>query len=132
MVDSLHQRLSDAFNRGLKNGFESLGDIDKELFLIQHFIVEFEMNGLSGYFYNRLPDVAALESAVVAMRKHGFAQLAELLAEAVAPFASYVDRTTPTTWGAVRDAYDPNRILDSVSKRISNLRSYGVERETDL
>jgi hypothetical protein len=130
VADTIDQRLSEVFDRGLKNGFASLDVDEKELFRIQDFIVEFEMNGLSGYFYNKVPDISAIHAAVAAMRKHGFDELARLLAEALRPFDTYVEPVVPTTWSTVVKAYDPNRVLESISRRISNLPNYGVGKRT--
>ena len=61
------ERLADVFDRGLRDGVESLSAADRELYLIQDFLVEYEMGGLTTYFYNRLPDTDVIFASVRAM-----------------------------------------------------------------
>jgi hypothetical protein len=92
------------------------------LFRIQDFIIEYEMNGISGYFCNRLPDLDGIHAALAAMRNHGLGRLAEPLGEATTIFAKYVDPSSPSTWADVLRQYDPSGKLD----RIRVLRNYGI------
>lgn len=123
---TLEDRLTEVFDRGLRDGVESLAPVDRELFRIQDFIIEFEMNGLSGYFYNRLPDLEEIAATVAAMRKHGMAEAAALLAEGAELFASYIDPVPATTWSAVLRQYDPTDRLDELASRIGELENYGI------
>jgi hypothetical protein len=105
---------------------DSLSSVDRELFRIQDFIIEYEMNGLSGYFYNRLPDVANILAAVAAMRKHGLPEMASFLGEAAQLFVGYVDPDPPTTWEVVLRQYDPANQLAELELRIRKIRGYGI------
>jgi hypothetical protein len=105
VIDEDH--LTDVFDRGLRDGIDALAPSDQELFRIQDFIIEFEMNGLTGYFYNRLPDQAAIVATAAAMRRHGLLELGSLLEEAGGMFAGYADLSPETTWGDVCRNCDP-------------------------
>ncbi len=65
---TLDERLADVFDRGLRDGLDALNPTERELFRIQDFIIDYEMGGLSGYLYNKLPDQGRILSAVEAMR----------------------------------------------------------------
>jgi hypothetical protein len=119
-------KLSAVFDRGLRDGIESLSPNDRELFLIQDFIIETEMTGLSGYFYNKLPGLPMLKETVAAMRRRGLVQLADILEQGVGLFHDYRDPEVPTTWGKVRDHYDPENVLDVLSRRLAALDNYGL------
>jgi hypothetical protein len=124
---TIDDRLTDAFDRGLRDGIDTLSLADRELFDVQDFIIEFEMGGLSGYFYNRLPDLAGIERAVTAMRRLGFGRLADLLGQAASLFSEYQDPVTPTTWNDVRRAHDPTGRLDAIHAEISALEGYDYD-----
>lgn len=124
------ERLADVFDRGLRDGVESLSREDRELFLIQDFIIDYEMGDLSSYFYNRLPNLDRILDAVTAMRRHGLAELADLLGDAADLFAGYADPNPPSTWGEVLRRYDPAGRLDELGRRIRALENYGLGRAT--
>src|SRR5262245_14198514 len=117
---TLDDRLEGVFDRGLVLGVETLSPMDRELFRIQDFIVEYEMNGLSGYFYNRLPDIGEIAAAVEAMRKHT-PTLAALLNEALQLFAEYTNPDRPATWHEILRRYDPADQLGELQHRIEAL-----------
>lgn len=121
-----HDQLAEVFDRGLRDGVDALCLAERELYRIQDFIIEYEIGGLSGYFYNRLPDLAGIHAAAAAMRRHGLTELAALLDEAASLFAGYTDRDPPTTWGEVRRGYDPTGRLDELDRRIGTLDNYGL------
>ena len=121
------ERLYEVFNRGLDSGVEALSPSERELFRIEDFLVEYEMNGLSGYFYNRLPDLDGIVATVAAMRRYGLTALGDLLGEAVDLFKGYVDPDPPSTWGKVLRRYDPRERLDRIAKRINALNNYGLD-----
>ena len=125
---TLDERLTDAFDLGLSEGVQSLSPEDQQLYRIQDFILEFEMGGLSGYMYNRLPDVAGIGETVAALRQFEFLRLSELLEQTANLFREYRDPNPPTTWEQVRKEYDPENRLDSIADEISALakRGYGV------
>jgi hypothetical protein len=120
-------RLAEVFDRGLRDGVEALSPSDRELFRIQDFIIEYEMGGVSGYFYNRLPDLDGILAAVAAMQQHGLAEVAALLGEGAALFAGYTSPDPPTTWGEVRGRYDPAGRLDELDSSIGALDNYGLD-----
>ena len=121
-------RLTEVLDRGLRVGVDALSPLDRELFSIQDFIIDFEMDGLSGYFYNRLPDLGVILAAVAAMRRHGLPELAALLDEAAGLFAGYADPDPPTTWSEVLRRYDPAERLNELAKRIRTLDNYGLSK----
>ena len=121
-----HDRLAEVFDRGLRDGLDTLSIEDQELFRIQDFIIDYEMGGLSGYFYNRLPDLDGIRAAVAAMQRHRLTELAALLGEAVGLFAGYADPDLPSTWGEVVRRYDPAGRLDELDRLIGALDGYGV------
>ncbi len=119
-------RLAEVFDRGLRVGVESLSPEDRDLFRIQDFIIEFEMGGLSAYFYNRLPDLAGIKAAAKSMKRHGLIELAMLLTKAVRLFAKYSEPNSPTTWEDELRKYDPTDILGDLEQRITALDNYGL------
>lgn len=122
---TLDERLTDAFDRGLRDGVQSLSPEDQQLYRIQDFILEFEMGGLSGYLYNRLPDFAVIDETVAAMRKFKFLRLSELLEQAASLFRDYRDPDPPTTWRQVQQMYDPDNRLDPIDGEMSLLGKSG-------
>lgn len=120
-------RLCDVFDRGLSTGVESLSPSDRELFRIQDFIIGYEMGGLTGYLYNRLPDFDGILATVAAMRRYGLTALADLVGEAAELFRDYDDSDAPPTWGEIRRRYDPKRRLDKIHKLIDGLDNYGLD-----
>ena len=120
------ERLGEVFARGQSQGLASLTATERDLWLIQDFILEHDGGGVSGYFYNRLPDLGAIRATVEGMHRQGLTQLAEMLNEALELFREYVDPDTPTTWNAVSRRYDPLNQLDALSDRIYALGDYGL------
>ena len=120
------ERLAEVFARGQSQGIASLTATERDLWLIQDFIQEHDGGGLSGYFYNRLPDLGAIQATVEAMRGQGLTQLAGMLNEARELFREYVDPDAPTTWREVQRRYDPLNQLDVLSDRIYALGDYGL------
>jgi hypothetical protein len=119
-----HDELARVFDRGLSNGVDALSPNERELFRIQDFIIEYEMGGLSGYFYNRLSAMDEIQGAVAAMRRHNFSELADLLDEAASLFTSYTEPRQNSTWGAVLQQHDPTGRLGELDKRIAMLDDY--------
>jgi hypothetical protein len=123
-------RLTDVFDRGLRDGLESLSPTERELFSIQDFIIEYEMGGLSSYFYNRLPDLKRILAAVAAMRRHSLSELATLLGEAAELFAGYVESAPSKTWNEILREYDPADRLNELHGRIDALEDYGLDKSS--
>ncbi len=127
---SPEDRLSEIFDRGLKDGVERLSTDERELYLIWKFILEWEQNGLSGYFYNRLPDVSQMQTTIDAMHRHRLLMLADLLSSALDLFREYADPNPPTTWDAVLRQYDPSGLLKTIDDQIGALKGYGLDEST--
>ncbi len=123
---SATERLSKVFLKGLADRGHSLKADKYQLYLIQDFMVEFEMNSLSGYFYNRLPELGYIKATITAMRQFGLNTLAELLEQAYNLFQDHVDPLEVTTWNAVRSSYDPDKKLEQIDMEITNLDDYGL------
>jgi hypothetical protein len=120
------ERLAEVFARGQSMGLASLTATERDLWLVHDFIQEHDGGGLSGYFYNRLPDLATIQATVEAMQRQGLTQLAEMLNVALELYREYVDPDTPTTWREVQRRYDPLNQLDVLSNRIYALGDYGL------
>jgi hypothetical protein len=120
------ERLSEVFGRGLSDGLESLTDEERDLYLIQDFIIEQEMNGLSGYFYNRLQNLDQISLTMAAMRRFGLPDLAAILNEAFQLFEGYAEPDSATTWADILRRYDPEMRLDTLGKKIVALEDYGL------
>jgi hypothetical protein len=84
-----NQRLAEVFDRGLRRGVDSLSADERDLYLIQDFIIEQEINGLSGYFYNRVAIPGHIPATVNAMRQHGLLELGAILNDALQLFEGY-------------------------------------------
>lgn len=122
-----HEKLSNIYDRALSDGLESLSDKERELYSIQDFIIELEMNGLSGYFYNRLPHPTQISTAIYAMRKYGLNEVAALLEEGFHLFEGYSGSSAAKTWSDALNDYDPNHQLRVLEKKIDAIEDYGLE-----
>lgn len=120
------ERLAEVFDRAVRNGMSSLSPVERELYLIEDFILEYEMNSLSGYFYNRLPDLQKIDATVASMRRHGLSRLATLVAEATELFRAYKEPDPPTTWNEVLRRFDPAGHLQRIDDAIRELGNYGL------
>ncbi len=123
-----HEKLSRIYDRALSVGVESLSTDERELYLIQDFIIELEMGGLSGYFYNRLPIKGQIPGAVVAMRKYGLDELAELVGEALQIFGPYAESSSAKSWSEVLQQLDPGSRLAVIEERIDAIDNYGLHK----
>ena len=122
-----HERLSKVYDHALAVGVESLTNDERDLYLIQDFIIELEMGGLSGYFYNRLPLKNRIQAAVSAMRKYGLDELAELLSEAYQLFGAYSETDVANTWSEILQRHDPSNRLAVIEKKIDAIENYGID-----
>ena len=120
------ERFADLEARWLRDGFTSFSPTDHELFRILDFKHQYTDGGLSGYFYNRLPDLDDIQAVVALMRRYGLSELAALLGEAAALFSGYSDPDPPTTWEQTCQNYDPSGRLDELDGRIRELDNYGL------
>ena len=122
-----HERLSKVYNHALTVGVEALSIGERELYLIQDFIIELEMGGLSGYFYNRLPIKNHIPAAVSAMRKYGLGDLAVLLNEASLLLGEYSETDVASTWSEFLHRRDPGNRLADIEKSIAAIEDYGID-----
>lgn len=127
---SAANRLSEAFERGLEIGIESLNENERELFLIQDFIIGFEMGGLSTYFYNRLPVSGRIEETIAAMRTHQLTKLAALLSRAIALFSNWDALARLETWGELLQHLDPTGQIAQIDKEIDLLNDYNLSESS--
>ncbi len=104
--------------RVAQHGMGALTPDETEIYTIQCFVNEFESNGLSGYFYNTLPDLDGTRAVVQALRRRQFDQVADPLACALNLFQNYSDPSPPSTWFAVLRLYDPLDQLDTFDAAI--------------
>jgi hypothetical protein len=127
-MDEFSERLTAVFDRGLRDGLESLSADDQELFRIQYFILSYEMSGLGGHFFNHLPDSGEFGATVQSMRNQRLGELASLLEHACNLFSNYTDPAPPATWKEVLREHDPDGRLDDLGDRITALDNYGIPR----
>lgn len=123
---SPHEKLSNAFDKALNAGIESLSADEKDLYFIQDFIIELEMGGLSGYLYNRLAITNHVSSTISAMRTYGLSEMAELLAEANQLFPPQAKADFANTWAEVVRRHDPGNRLALIEGMIENIEDYGI------
>jgi hypothetical protein len=102
--------------------------MDRDFYLIQDFILEWENGTLTGYLYNRIPDFDLVRATIDSMQRHGLAELAAILGEAVKLFEGYQDPNPPTTWSAVLERYDPTGTLARLDDQIHRLQDYGLKQ----
>jgi hypothetical protein len=122
------EQLAAAFDKGITEGAEKLVGTERDYYLIQDFILEYENGGLSGYLYNRIPDFGHIRAAVASLTRHGLIELGSILGEAAAVFAGYQEPDPPSTWRAVLQHYDPEGKLDELDSRIMRLKNYGLSQ----
>jgi hypothetical protein len=123
-----NDQLTIAYDKGFTKGEENLVGIDREYYLIQDFILEYEIGGLSGYLYNRIPDFDRIRTAIGSMRRHDLSELSSILSEAVAIFDGYREPDPPTAWRAVLQHYDPADKLRELDSQIMELENYGLSQ----
>ncbi len=119
-------QLTAAFDKAMMKGPENLIGAEREYYLIQDFILEWENGGLTGYLYNRIPGFDLIRAAIDSMRRHGLADLASILGEAVHLFDDYEEPNPPTTWRSVLERYDPTSRLADLDRRVKHLQNYGL------
>jgi hypothetical protein len=121
-------QLTAAYAKGITEGAENLVGADREYYLIQDFILEFENGLLSGFLYNRIPDFGEIRATVASMHTHGLIELSSILAEAVDLFSGYQEPDPPSTWRAVLQQYDPGGKLRDLENQIMKLQNYGLSQ----
>lgn len=126
VVPPTDDQLTAAFDLAMAKGPENLTGADRDYYLIQEFILDWENGGLTGYMYNRIPDFARLSSVTDAMNRQGLVELAAILREAVRLFDGYHEPSLPTTWRLVLRQYDPKDTLSILDNRIGQLRNFGL------
>jgi hypothetical protein len=121
-------KFAEVFDRGLRDGVDSLSDEDRELYRIRYFILGIEIDGLSGHLYNQLPDIGEIAATVDAMRNRGLDDLAGLFEQAASLFSGYTGHYANSTWNEVLREYDPENRLEELNHRITALDNYGLQR----
>lgn len=120
------ERLAEVFDRGCPDNGKSLSPADRELFVIQDFIIEYEMGGLTTYFFNRVLEYDTILATVAAMRKYNLSELAALLAEAAELFRGYKDDSSLPSWKDILRHYDPGDRISDIDNRIAALKDFGL------
>jgi hypothetical protein len=123
---TFEEKLTTVFERGASHGFDCLTPSEQRLFLIQEFIIDYEMGGLSGYFYNRLLLPKQIATTIDAMRQYHLSELADLVREASILFTNYDESRATGTWNDILREYDPSNRLERISNRIASLNNYGI------
>ncbi len=121
------EKLSRIYDRAMSQGVESLTNDDRELYLIQNFLIELEMSGLSGYFYNNVHAPGGISSTIAAMRKYGLSELAQLLSEAFALFGASATPEDAMQWSDILRKCDPTNRIALIEDRMCSLDNYGIE-----
>ncbi len=124
---TLTQRLAEVFEKGFRDAGRSLSDDEYALYLIQDFILEYENGGLSGYLYNRLPDLELIQSTINAMKRFGLHSVANLLQNVLELFQGYQEPESVLTWRELKKIYDPENRLNQIVKLIDQLKNYGLD-----
>jgi hypothetical protein len=129
-VTTASQLLSDIFDRGLRKDAR-LTRRERELFLIQSFIIDTEMGGLSGFLYNAHSKRGRLEATANALEKYDVKPLAPIARELAKRFHGWRARTKQAqTWEEVLAVCVSDARLALLEERLSNAahRDYGLER----
>ncbi|MGN6366810.1 MAG: DMP19 family protein [Phycisphaerae bacterium] len=123
---TLDDQLTEAFDRGLRCGTDALSERERDLYFVQHFIIEFEMGGLTTYLYNQLHDIEKVDRTIAAMQRIGATALADLLANAAELFRTYEPTVTSRTWREILKQHDPEEALETIHNAIEKLPRYGL------
>ncbi len=118
--------LTEAFDKALIKGPENLDGRDRQLYLIQDFILEWENGAFTGYLYNKIPDWKYINETISAMKTHGLTDLSNIVKEAVDLFQNYEEPYPTTTWSGVLKLYDPSGKLQDLDGKCKNLTNYGI------
>ena len=125
-MSNANERLTEVFDRGARNGIETLSLDERALYSIQDFILDFEMGGLSGYLYNHIRDIQQIRNVCTAMRQRRMTPLANLLEEAIKLFCDYRDDPSAQTWSSILLAHDPQDRISAIEAGIASLDDYGL------
>ena len=117
------QVLSAVFDKGLSNG-TAITRVERQLFLIQDFIIETEMGGLSGYLYNRLSHRGRLAATANALELHDVRLLAPIARELQRRFAGHRSHAGET-WDDVCRRHVSDARLAVLEARLDAARSKG-------
>lgn len=126
-------RLNEIMARAPRGDTSALSAKERVLYLVNAFLFELDVGGLSGFLYNAspsrhthtsVPAWAVVEDTIAAVRTLGDAELARTLDKAlelVRPGLVIADET----WGDVLARVDPVGVLDGLESKIS-LASEGL------
>lgn len=126
---SAGQMLSAVFDKGLSMGIGTLTRIERQWFLIQDFIIETEMGGLSGYLNNRLIHRGRLSATATAMETHDVRLLIPISRELQRRFLGHRSRPGET-WDDLRSRHVSDARLAKLEERVDQARSkgYGLDK----
>ncbi len=119
--------LAEIFDRAMKHGPETLSNDERELYLIQDFIIEFEMGGLTNYLYNRSAIPGHIPSTIRSMQKYRLLDLARILTATSELFSAVQSESSSGTWSEMLDRCDPDGQLAANEQRINDLVNYGMQ-----
>ena len=120
-------QLNEAFEKATVEGPDYLAGTDRDFYLIQDFILEWEEGALSEFLYDSIPDFDLLHETIVSMKRHGLSNLAAFLAEAVDLFKDYQETNPVTLWRATVERHDPTHKLADLDEKIRQLPNFGLE-----
>lgn len=98
-----------------------LSERERNAFEVARFLAEFEMGGMSGYFFNTGPAITKATAASNAFAAYGYLDIRAVIHEALAVFARERDHAERRVWSEVLRDVDPNGELDRIEGRLSEL-----------
>ncbi len=126
--------LAEVFDRGLRKD-EKLTRRERELFLIQDFILSTEMGGLSGFLYNSCSKRGRLDATAKAMEKYEVKPLVPITRELATRFHGWRARSKKAqTWEETQRTCISDARLDVLEYKLTKAsdKGYGLERSRIL
>ena len=121
------EELTDAIDKAMAICPDNLHGRNRELYLIQDFILEWENGSFSGYLYNKIPNFSHIHETISAMNTHGLNELSQILSEVISFFKTYEEPVPATTLEFVLKQYDPSGKLDTLDSLVNTLDNYGID-----
>lgn len=108
--------LNAAYEKGLDQGLECLTGRETHLYWSMDFISQWLNGGMTGYFYNRLPDHSDIICAIKGLNKVGLNSASDTLSKAYDPWRNYMDPdpSEGKTWGDMCSQYDPAGLMEQL------------------
>jgi hypothetical protein len=117
-MQNISDKLTEIFDKGCENGISALNKEEIPYYYSQFFIISIEMDGLSGFLYNTLPDFFKIDTIVNSLRQVGLDKLVFILEKVRMQFAEYKDPEVASTWEKQLLIYDPNKLLDKYENEL--------------